>query len=119
FLLAVAISLLVAMSATPALCAVLMRKHKPPAEARFLLTCKRFQRRTIERLYGHPRAVLALVLGTGLAGARLLPDFRENYLIAHASLRPGISLRETTRVGEQISKRLLSIPGVVTVSEQI
>ena len=127
FLLAVAISLLVAMSATPALCAVLMRKHKPPAEARFLLTCKRFQRRTIERLYGHPRAVLALVLGTGLAGAlllplfgqRLLPDFRENYLIAHASLRPGISLRETTRVGEQISKRLLSIPGVVTVAEQI
>ena len=32
-------------------------------------------------------------------GARLLPDFRENYLIAHAALRPGISLQETSRVG--------------------
>ena len=127
FLLAVGISLLVAMSATPALCAVLMRKHRPPAEARFLLACKRFQRRTIERLYGHPRAVLALLLGSGLAGAlllplfgqRLLPDFRENYLIAHATLRPGISLRETTRVGEQISKRLEAIPGIASVAEQI
>jgi len=127
FLLAVGISLLVAMSATPALCAVLMRKHKPAAEANFLLTCKRFQRRTVERLFRHPRAVLALVLGTGLAGAvllplfgqRLLPDFRENYLIAHASLRPGISLRETTRVGQQITKRLGAIPGVESVAEQI
>ena len=96
FLLAVGISLVVAMSATPALCAVLMRKHTPPAEARFLLACKRFQRRTIERLYRHPRMVLALLLGTGLAGAlllplfgqRLLPDFRENYLIAHAEPAP-------------------------------
>jgi CzcA family heavy metal efflux pump len=127
FLLAVGISLVVAMSATPALCAVLMRKHRPPGEARFLLACKRFQRRTIERLYGHPRAVLAAVLATGLAGAvllplfgqRLLPDFRENYLIAHASLRPGVSLRETTRVGEQISRRLVAIPGIASVAEQI
>ncbi|HEV2271571.1 MAG TPA: efflux RND transporter permease subunit [Steroidobacteraceae bacterium] len=127
FLLAVGISLVVAMSATPALCAVLMRKHTPPAEAGFLLACKRFQRRAIERLYRHPRLVLALLLGTGLAGAlllplfgqRLLPDFRENYLIAHASLRPGISLTETTRVGEQISKRLGAIPGVASVAEQI
>jgi CzcA family heavy metal efflux pump len=127
FLLAVGISLVVAMSATPALCALLMRRHKPPAEARFLLACKHFQRRTIERLYRHPRAVLALLLGTGLAGAlllplfgqRLLPDFRENYLIAHASLRPGISLRETTRVGERIARRLEAIPGVESVAEQI
>lgn len=127
FLLAVGISLIVAMSATPALCAVLMRKHRPPPEARFLLACKRFQRRTIERLYRHPRTVLAVLLGTGLVGAallpffgqRLLPDFRENYVIAHATLRPGISLRETSRLGEQISKRLVAIPGIASVAEQI
>ena len=127
FLVAVGISLLVAMSATPALCALLMRRHNPPGEARFLLACKRFQRRTIERLYQCPRAVLATLLLTGVAGAailplfgqRLLPNFRETYLIAHASLRPGISLRETTRVGVRISKRLLAIPGVKSVAEQI
>ncbi|HUN72662.1 MAG TPA: efflux RND transporter permease subunit [Steroidobacteraceae bacterium] len=127
FLLAVGISLVVAMSATPALCAVLMRRHTPRAEARFLLACKRFQRRTIERLYAHPRTVLTVLLGTGILGAvllplfgqRLLPDFRENYLIAHATLRPGISLPETSRLGEQISKRLVAIPGIASVAEQI
>jgi Cu/Ag efflux pump CusA len=70
---------------------------------------------------------LAIVLVSGLAGiiflpllgARLLPDFRENYLIAHASLRPGISLAETTRVGGLISKGLMAIPGVKSVAEQI
>jgi CzcA family heavy metal efflux pump len=127
FLLAVGISLLVAMSATPALCAVLMRRHKPSPEAGFLLICKRLQRATIERLYAHPRWVLGLLVGTGVAGAallplfgqRLLPNFRESYLIAHASLRPGISLRETTRVGERITRRLVAIPGVASVAEQI
>jgi hypothetical protein len=54
-----------------------------------------------------------------LLGARLLPDFRENYLIAHAGLRPGISLEETARVGRNISKALAAIPGVKSVAEQI
>src|SRR5207344_3225621 len=54
-----------------------------------------------------------------LLGARLLPDFRENYLIAHAGLRPGISLAETARVGRSISRELAAIPGVKSVAEQI
>ena len=71
--------------------------------------------------------LVAILAATGLAGivllpllgARLLPDFRENYLIAHASLRAGISLTETSRVGLEISKGLLAIPGVKSVAEQI
>src|SRR5450631_1941114 len=54
-----------------------------------------------------------------MLGARLLPDFRENYLIAHASLRAGVSLTETTRVGLLISQGLIAIPGVKSVAEQI
>ncbi len=34
-------------------------------------------------------------------------------------MRPGISLAETTRVGELISKGLIAIPGVKSVAEQI
>ena len=49
----------------------------------------------------------------------MLPDFRENYLIAHAALRPGISLQETSRVGQRIATRLAAIPGVKSVAEQI
>jgi len=127
FLLAVGLSLLVAMSATPAMSVLLMARHQPKPEARFLAYCKRRQLHIIKRLHDRPRLTVAIVAVTGIAGivclpllgARLLPDFRENYLIAHASLRPGISLTETSRVGEQISKGLMAIPGVKSVAEQI
>ena len=127
FLLAVALSLLVAMSATPALCVLTMGRHSPHPEARFLGWCKRAQWRAIEALGTRPRGVLAIVIASGVAGAillpllgaRLLPDFRENYLIAHAGLRPGVSLEETARVGRNISKALAAIPGVKSVAEQI
>ncbi len=127
FLLAVGLSLLVAMSATPALCALTMGRHQPRPEAPFLARCKRWQVRVIDGLGRHPRAVWTILIASGIAGivllpllgARLLPDFRENYLIAHAGLRPGISLTETTRIGQSISRGLAAIPGVKSVAEQI
>jgi CzcA family heavy metal efflux pump len=127
FLLAVGLSLLVAMSATPAMCVLAMARHNPKPDARFLLRCKRWQLAVISWLSGRPRTLATILLGSGLAGivflpllgARLLPDFRENYLIAHASLRPGVSLTETARVGALISKGLIAIPGVKSVAEQI
>jgi CzcA family heavy metal efflux pump len=127
FLIAVGMSLLVAMSATPALCVLVMARHMPKSEAAFLQRLKRRQLQAIQWLSGRPRALVAIVLASGVAGiiflpllgARLLPDFRENYLIAHASLRPGISLAETTRIGTLISKDLMAIPGVKSVAEQI
>ncbi|MGH8275830.1 MAG: efflux RND transporter permease subunit, partial [Steroidobacteraceae bacterium] len=114
FLLAVGLSLLVAMSATPALCALLMQGHTPRAEPGWLRQAKRWQQAAITRLARRAPLVLAGVLLSGAAGllllpilgARLLPDFRENYLIAHAALRPGISLQENARVGRRIAARL-------------
>jgi CzcA family heavy metal efflux pump len=127
FLLAVGLSLLVAMSATPALCAIVMGAYVPRAEAPWLTRLKRSQQRIIKALAPRPGWVLATLIVTGAAGvlllpllgARLLPDFRENYLIAHASLRPGIALAETARVGKRISERLVAIAGVKSVAEQI
>jgi CzcA family heavy metal efflux pump len=127
FLIAVGLSLLVAMSATPALCALTMAQHQPKAEARMLQHLKRMQAGVIAWLYIRPRVLWTVLLVSGAAGiallpllsARLLPDFRENYLIAHASLRPGVSLAETVRIGERICGDLLRIPGVKSVAEQI
>jgi CzcA family heavy metal efflux pump len=127
FLVAVGLSLLVAMSATPALCALLMNRYTPREEAGWLRRCKRLQHWTITRLQARPGLVLAAVLLFGAAGvvllpllgSRLLPDFREDYLIAHAALRPGISLTETSRVGRRIAERLAAIPGIKSVAEQI
>jgi CzcA family heavy metal efflux pump len=127
FLLAVGLSLLVAMSATPALCALLMRQHQPREEPAWLQQAKHWQRSAITWLAPQAKPVLAAIVLTGAAGlallpvlgARLLPDFRENYLIAHAALRPGVSLLETSRVGERIASRLAAIEGVRSVAEQI
>jgi CzcA family heavy metal efflux pump len=127
FLLAVGLSLLVAMSATPALCVLVMARQRPRSEAAFLGHLKRRQLGAITWLNERPRALVAIVFISGVAGiiclpllgARLLPDFRENYLIAHASLRPGVSLAETTRIGERISNSLMAIPGVKSIAEQI
>jgi CzcA family heavy metal efflux pump len=127
FLVAVGLSLLVAMSATPALCALLMNRYTPRAEAGWLHRCKRAQHWSITRLQARPGLVLAAVLLFGAAGivllpllgSRLLPDFREDYLIAHAALRPGISLTETSRLGRRITERLAAIPGIKSVAEQI
>lgn len=127
FLVAVGLSLLVAMSATPALCALTMARHEPKGEARFLQLLKKLQRRVIVALQGRPRMLYAILIASGTAGvaclpllgARFLPDFRENYLIVHASLRPGVSLGETARIGRHISEGLLTIPGVKSVAEQI
>jgi CzcA family heavy metal efflux pump len=127
FLVAIGLSLLVAMSATPALCALLMNSYTPREEAGWLRRCKRAQHWAITRLQSRPSLALAAVLLLGAAGvvllpllgSRLLPDFREDYLIAHAALRPGISLTETSRVGRRISERLAAIPGIRSVAEQI
>jgi CzcA family heavy metal efflux pump len=127
FLVAVGLSLLVAMSATPALGVLAMACHEPKPEASFLRHLKDWQRHTIVWLDGRPRMTLAILIVSGLAGvvclpllgARLLPDFRENYLIAHASLRSGVSIAETSRVGQRICRALGAIPGVRSVAEQI
>ena len=127
FLVAVGLSLLVAMSATPALCTLTMAMHEPKPEARFLASLKQWQLRAIAWLDRRPRTLYAVLIISGIAGvaclpllgARFLPDFRENYLIVHASLRPGVSLGETARIGRGISEGLLRIPGVKSVAEQI
>ena len=127
FLVAVGLSLVVAMSATPALCTLTMAAHEPKPEARFLASLKRWQLRAIAWLDRRPRTLYAVLTVSGIAGiaclpllgARFLPDFRENYLIVHASLRPGVSLGETARIGRSISEGLLRIPGVKSVAEQI
>ena len=127
FLIAVGLSLLVAMSATPALCTLAMARHIPKTEAPFLQHLKDLQVRAITWLDSRHRLLFSILLLTGgagmaslpLLGARLLPDFRENYLIAHASLRSGVSIAETARVGERICRSLLAIPGVKSVAEQI
>src|ERR1700691_4790796 len=65
FLLAVGLSLLVAMSATPAMSVLLMARHQPKPEARFLEYCKRRQLRIVEWLDARPRGLIAILATSG------------------------------------------------------
>ena len=112
YILAIAASLLVALTVTPAMCAWLLpglatAEAEPTAFARSLL--ERYGR-ILRRVVEHPRTVFltAAVLAVGSAaaipflGGRFLPEFREGTLIAEIQAAPGTSLEEMVRQAERI-----------------
>jgi CzcA family heavy metal efflux pump len=121
YVLAVLVSLLVALTVTPALSLILLSRTS-------------LERRTspLEHWLGHAyRAVLtpvlarprwaylaaALTVVAGIAvvpflGESLIPTFKERDFLGHWITKPGTSLPEETRVVARASHELRSIPGV-------
>ena len=128
YLLAVLISLAVALVVTPALCLLLLREGGIDAEEpRLQRWIKRHYRAVLERAFPHVRALVvwvgvltlaALVILPNLGGD-FLPAFREGHLVLQVSEAPGASLAESMRVGKAISSDLLTLPGVATVEQQV
>src|SRR6185436_6022061 len=116
FMLAVAASLLVAMTATPALCALFLREHDAKAEAAWLTRLKELQTRAVVAVGAHFKLVgttlIALVAGAVVAlpflGGTFMPDFREGHFVLQvSSSTPGTSLDEMLTVGRRISRDVL------------
>ena len=128
FILAVIASLIVAMTATPALCALFLRSDAARTESGWLTSLKRWQERTILSVGAH-FTTAAIVLGamflTALAalpflGGTFMPDFREGHFVMQASSSiPGTSLGEMLDVGKRISAEVLKLPYVQTVEQQV
>ena len=108
YLLAIAASLAVALTVTPALCALLLPRlanstSEPTRLAQALL--ERY-RRVLRAVVVRPRSVIggaAALAASALAvlpflGGRFLPEFHEGGLIAHVLAAPGTSLTESTRL---------------------
>ena len=128
FILAVAASLLTAMTTTPALCALLLRTSTLREEPRWLTWLKDWQRDAVHWIERHARWVLAglavLVLAAGcllpFLGGTFMPDFREGHFVIQASSSiPGTSLDEMLRVGRRISADILALPYVQSVEQQV
>ena len=128
FIFAVIASLVVAMTSTPALCALLLHRHETRAEARWLQTLKSWQRRTVQRVNAHlGRTLLALVVLVLLAvaalpflGGTFMPDFREGHFVLQVSSSiPGTSLDEMLSLGKRISADVLALPYVSTIEQQV
>jgi CzcA family heavy metal efflux pump len=127
FLLATFASLIIALTLTPALAFLLMRHAPHIEEPGWLRRVKVSQRRAVQRLIPHARAML---IGTVIVGAvsiailsrfgvALMPPFREGHFVAQLSTPAGLSLPEMTRIGERASRKILQIQGIDTVSLQV
>lgn len=127
FLLATLASLLVALTVTPALCLLLLHPDQHQREPRWLKRMKLAQHCVLERLLPHARLLLigALLFGAlavaalPFFGASLLPEFREGHFVLQVTGPSGTSIAEMDRLGERISKDVLAIPGIASVSLQV
>jgi len=128
FILAVIASLLVALTAAPALSALMLKAREAHGEQRWILWLKERQRRVIGFVYERFRIVgAALIIATVMAGAALpflggsfMPDFREGHFVMQVSAStPGASLEEMMAMGERVSKEVLELPYIGTIEQQI
>jgi CzcA family heavy metal efflux pump len=128
FIFAVLASLLVAMTSTPALCALLLRRHDARPEARWLQVLKEWQRSAVQWVGAHLKltvlVLIALVLiAVGLLpflGGTFMPDFREGHFVLQVSSSvPGTSLDEMLSLGKRISADVLALPYVKTIEQQV
>lgn len=128
FVLAVLASLLVAMTVTPALCALLLRRENTHPEARWLQRLKSWQAHAMHWVSGHLIAtmtMLTLLVAAALAtlpflGGTFMPDFREGHFVMQVSSSiPGTSLEEIRNLGTRISKDVLTLPYVQSIEQQL
>jgi CzcA family heavy metal efflux pump len=128
FIFAVVASLVVAMTATPALCALLLRGREARTEARWLLQLKAWQSRAVHGVATHFKAVaavlIACVVAAGVAlpflGGTFMPDFREGHFVIQVSSSiPGTSFENMLSAGQRISAEVLALPYVATISQQV
>jgi CzcA family heavy metal efflux pump len=128
FIFAVLASLLVAMTSTPALCALLLRRRDARPEARWLQTLKRWQRWSVRRVGAHLKLTVLVLIGLVIValgvlpflGGTFMPDFREGHFVLQVSSSvPGTSLEEMLALGKRISADVLALPYVKTVEQQV
>jgi len=116
YILAIAASLVIALTVTPAMCAWLLPPLATAAArpSRLAMMLQERYRRLLARVVERPRTVFATVgilalLAIGVVpflGGRFLPEFREESVIAHVNAVPGTSLPETMRLAERVDASL-------------
>ncbi|MFI8763401.1 efflux RND transporter permease subunit [Streptomyces sp. NPDC053792] len=121
YTLAIIASMVVALTVTPALCLIMLRKAK--VERRRSPLLRRLQngytaglRRIVKRpmnayLVSGVLAVVAALLVPQLSQS-LLPSFKERDFLVHFITTPGTSVQEEQRMVSQLSREVRAIPGV-------
>jgi CzcA family heavy metal efflux pump len=128
FIFAVVASLIVALTATPALCALLLRQPDSRPEARWLTRVKTLQRSAVHAVFAHLEVAVAILVVLVVAaaaalpflGGTFMPDFREGHFVMQVSSSvTGTSLDEMLNLGKRISRDVLALPYVQSIEQQI
>jgi len=116
YILAILSSLVVALTVTPAMCALLLPRivTGKTEETRFSKGIKDRYRGALRWALQRPRALLLLsasativaVAALPFLGGRFLPEFHERALVAHVHAAPGTSLEQTLVLGGEVDARL-------------
>ncbi len=121
YALAIVASMAVALTVTPALCLVLLRRapllRRESPLVRWLTP--RYEH-LLSRIIARPRRafatvgvlVAACVAVLPLFGQSLFPELKERDFLMHWITKPGTSLQEQERITEQVSAELRAVPGV-------
>ncbi len=126
YILAIMASLVVALTLTPALCALLLGEHKRGlAEPPLMRLLQPIYGAVLRLIARHDKLVIvsvAIMLAGGLAmlpylSSRFLPELREGHYMIHTSGVPGTSLEENIRMGTQLTEAVMAIPGVRAMSQ--
>jgi CzcA family heavy metal efflux pump len=121
YVLAIAASLIVAMTVTPALCLILLNNARLEGrESPVVVWLLRYYTPLMERATRTPRVAfitlgVVTLAGIGvwpLLGHSLLPSFKERDFLMHWVTTPDTSLPEMLRITTRASKELRAIPGV-------
>lgn len=129
YVIAILVSLAVALTVTPALCLLMLSSATQTIDAEPWLVrwCNAIYRRLLPIFLRRPKSVIVasvLILTAAAAvlpflGGEFLPDFRESNFVVFMAGKPDSSLAESERVGQLLAKDLLKIQGVKTVAQQI
>ena len=128
YLVALAASLVVALTLTPVLCFYLLPAGGASAarEPALAAAVRRRYRRLLPHALRRPRTVLAAAgvlsaaaaAATPFLGRAFLPAFNEGALVISAVTLPGTSLAESSALGSAIERLLLEVPEVAATSRR-
>ncbi|HEX6485071.1 MAG TPA: efflux RND transporter permease subunit, partial [Nocardioidaceae bacterium] len=128
YTLAILASMAVALTVTPALCLIVLRKAPVERHASPLVGwLHRHYTRILSSILNRPRsayAVSSVMLVAGLLvapqlGQALFPTFKERDFLVHWISAPGTSAAEERRTTVRVSKELRAIPGVRSFGSHI
>jgi len=128
FIFSMIASLLVSLTLTPALCALLLGKVKLKShgDSKLVALLKRWNAPVVRAAMKYPWVVIgATIAMTAVAifmlpklGREFLPKFNEGSLALSAILPPGTSLDESNRIGKIIENTALTVPEVTHIGRR-